>query len=535
MANGDFFQSNIWDAAPHGSQRYNPAPNTWISCGSTPGVLPDSTFEMGPCSLLNDGRLLSLGATGQTAIYTPPASEPTDVAAGSGIAGPIMPNSPTTGTPFGCDDAPSAIMPNGRVLFIADSGGANFSPPTACFEFDPATNTIASAPSPSAALTNASAYINRMLMLPSGEVLLSTSSQELYLYAPSGTAQGAWRPTISSIVDQHNGSFSLTGTQLNGLSEGACYGDDAQMATNYPSVTLTDGAGNVYFATTNGFSTMGVATGSASVSAIFNPGRAPNGSYSLAVIANGISSSTVPFTLNRSTSAPAFTTVAPTTALVNATYSYQAGASGQPAPTFALATAPAGMAIDATSGYITWTPTAGGVFPVTVSASNGIAPDAAQSFTITASAAPAFTSIAPTTAVVGQALRYAASASGYPAPTYSLSVAPAGMSIDGASGALTWTPLSTGHATATIIAANGVAPNATQVMTLNVLAAPIITSTAVVPPSTSTSRIPMPSRPQARPRRPSSCPSAQQACPSMRPPASSAGLRPRLGPIQGSR
>ena len=43
-------------------------------------------------------------------------------------------------------------------------------------------------------------------------------------------------------------NFTLTGTQLNGISAGATYGDDAEMDTNYPIIQLKakDGSGKVY-------------------------------------------------------------------------------------------------------------------------------------------------------------------------------------------------------------------------------------------------------------------------------------------------
>lgn len=63
-------------------------------------------------------------------------------------------------------------------------------------------------------------------------------------------------------------------------------------------------------------------------------------------------------------------------------YSGRVEASGNPVPSFALLQAPAGMAIDARSGQISWTPAVEGETQVTVSASNGVAPAATQTFTI---------------------------------------------------------------------------------------------------------------------------------------------------------
>ncbi len=83
--------------------------------------------------------------------------------------------------------------------------------------------------------------------------------------------------------------------------------------------------------------------------------------------------------------APVFTTAATLTGVIGAAYSYDADATGNPLPTFALTAAPAGMSINATTGAITWLPGSTGTFAVTVQAANGVLPDTTQSFNITVS------------------------------------------------------------------------------------------------------------------------------------------------------
>jgi hypothetical protein len=47
---------------------------------------------------------------------------------------------------------------------------------------------------------------------------------------------------------RHGHTYRLTGRQLNGLSQANAYGDDAQMATNYPLVRLKRvGSNKVFF------------------------------------------------------------------------------------------------------------------------------------------------------------------------------------------------------------------------------------------------------------------------------------------------
>ena len=50
--------------------------------------------------------------------------------------------------------------------------------------------------------------------------------------------------------------YTISGTQLNGLSQAVSYGDDAQTATNYPIVQLSNAEGDVKYLPTSNFSTM---------------------------------------------------------------------------------------------------------------------------------------------------------------------------------------------------------------------------------------------------------------------------------------
>jgi hypothetical protein len=90
-------------------------------------------------------------------------------------------------------------------------------------------------------------------------------------------------------------SYTLFGTQLNGLSQACGYGDDVGCATNYPLVRLRNPLnGNIYYCGTFGHSTMAIATGSSVQSTSFAvPTSVPNGTYDLVVIANGIPSAAV--------------------------------------------------------------------------------------------------------------------------------------------------------------------------------------------------------------------------------------------------
>ncbi|MGA8432690.1 MAG: hypothetical protein WB729_22880 [Candidatus Sulfotelmatobacter sp.] len=141
-----------------------------------------------------------------------------------------------------------------------------------------------------------------MVILPTGQVLFTDFSTSVEIYTPSGTYQAAWRPTITSVAATlTHGSVNnaISGTQLNGLSQGAAYGDDNQSATNFPLVRITDSASHVVYCKSHTFSTMGVATGSTVVSAQFDiPSTIAIGVASLVVVANGIPSVAKSVTIN---------------------------------------------------------------------------------------------------------------------------------------------------------------------------------------------------------------------------------------------
>jgi hypothetical protein len=266
------------------SQRYLPSQDLWVDAGDVPVILSNAQvgFELGPAFRLPDGRAFFLGATGHTAYYDP--------ASNSWTAGPDIPDNMTAA------DVPGALMPNGKILFAADPMPF-FSPPTTIYEFDPLTDTYTDV-TPSGYDLTRRPNDDRMLVLPSGDVLLTNASDQLIVYTPDGSPDASWQPRIRHIRDNGDGTYRLTGFQLNGISEGAGYGDDAEMSTNYPIVRLDDGNGNVFYARTYDWSSTGVATGNLRVSTDFTlPAGIPAGVYDLSVVANGIASDPVPFTI----------------------------------------------------------------------------------------------------------------------------------------------------------------------------------------------------------------------------------------------
>lgn len=247
--------------------------------------------EVGPAILLPSGKLLAVGATGNTAIY-----DPARPAASAWTAGPTLRDrAGKTSFPM---DAPGVLLPNGKVLLAGSPAPpCSFPGPTTFFEYDLATNKAQVVASPPGGGTGVSVFQTRFLLLPTGTVLYSNNSSTISRYFHDGTPVAAWKPAIShapaDLVPGH--TYTLSGTQFNGLSQACSYGDDAQMATNYPLVRIVNTATRkVRYLPTAHHSTMGVATGTTPVSTTVTvPGNVPAGQYSLVVVANGIASDPV--------------------------------------------------------------------------------------------------------------------------------------------------------------------------------------------------------------------------------------------------
>lgn len=285
------------------SQRYVPANNAWEDAGNVPVNLY-SAFgsETGAALMLPDGRAFFIGGSNKTAIY-----RPTEPLATRWIAGPDIPDDPS-GNDQGAPDAAAAMLRNGRILmaisrapYMPVGGGAAvvFSIPTSFYEFDPVANTYTSVNGPTGATENHECYKTIMLALPDGRIIYSNYGQTLYVYTPDGIPVVGHSPTIQSIALNADGTWHLTGTKLTGFSTGAAYGDDAQMDTNFPLVRLTDGLGHIHYARTFNWSSTGVQTGNTPVSTEFTlPADLVEGggqTFSLVVVANGISSDPVTF------------------------------------------------------------------------------------------------------------------------------------------------------------------------------------------------------------------------------------------------
>lgn len=287
MPNGTVLTYDV-KAAPN-SESYNPAAQRWKTLGSTivqlnsppvtksikygPGLIYHPPGEVGPGVLRPDGTVFATGGApkganhGFTAVFTP------NGASGTWAAGPSFPSGDDAGDSF------AALLPNGNVLVEGESGRL--------YEFNGSTLTA----------TKFSGNGGSLLVLPTGEILVNGS----FVYQESGSANPAWAPTVTNApaTVSPGSTYAISGTQFNGLSQAQGFGDEYQTATNYPLVRITNAAtGHVLYAHTHDHSTMGVATGSATVSTKFDvPAATESGASTLQVVANGIASTPVSVTV----------------------------------------------------------------------------------------------------------------------------------------------------------------------------------------------------------------------------------------------
>jgi len=347
LPNGNVLTIDIWtNYASAGNatnaEQYAPDTGKWVSAGNTPVSLIDpyacGNFEIGPAVLRPDGTLVAFG--GNTGCVTGATADPTAIyssSSGTWAAGPDVPAVCGDDGATSCDlaDAPAALLPNGNVLFAASAGYGNA--PTHFFEFT-TSNAINQVADTVDFAASSGAYYYNFLVLPSGQILSTDFSSLAEIYTPTGSANASWAPVITTVptVLAPGSEYAVSGLQLSGLSQGAYYGDDAQMATNYPLVRITNSAtGHVFYARTSGHSTMSVAPGTTGTTNFAVPGNIETGASTLVVVANGIASQAVSVTVGSlistttSLSASA-TTAAPGTAVM-LTALVQASAGATPA------------------------------------------------------------------------------------------------------------------------------------------------------------------------------------------------------------
>ena len=265
---------------------YGPAPHQVVG-GVSYGPGPTGTYfppgEIGPAILLPNGTVFVTGAAANgeaahTAIYAPGL---TPAEPGIFRVGPDFADGDDAG------DTSAVLLPSGHVLIAAASGRF--------YEYD---GTMMSVTGTLPSNGGNTQYL--LLPLPNGQALVTGGVTQIY--SGIGSSDPAWAPTITAAptIVGRGATYVISGTQFNGLSQAADFGDELNAATNYPLVRISNSASShVFYARTHHHSSMGVATRGAIVFTSFDvPADAEMGASSLVVVANGIASAPVNVTVN---------------------------------------------------------------------------------------------------------------------------------------------------------------------------------------------------------------------------------------------
>ncbi len=288
LPNGDLLTVDTNNAAAlQNSEIFSPRTAAWTSAGNTGVQLADfaadgsGSWEMGPQLLRPDGTVFAVGALGQNAVY--------HARTGKWTAAPSFPVIAGEGQ-LDTADGPAVLAPDGRVLVAASPGVYNV--PLHIFAFDGANLDEIAAP-PDA--PNDSSFNASFLLLPNGQVLFTDQTNDIEIYSPGSRADCGWAPQIDGGCQlgelQPGSTYRLDGTQLHGLSQAVAYGDDEQVATNYPLVRITNRkTGHVSYSRTHDHSSMSIAPGVESHTFFDVPAAQEPGASDLVVVANGIAS-----------------------------------------------------------------------------------------------------------------------------------------------------------------------------------------------------------------------------------------------------
>ena len=276
LPSGEVFTVDV-HAQPH-AELFHPATRSWSYTTNTPHPLAGG--EIGPQVLRFDGTVFVIGFMKYTGIYDSKTATWSD--------GPELPY--VNGQQLDDADSPATLLKNGNILSVLGYGVY-----TPAYFFLTDGKTFTQIPGPPNSINDEQEQFD-MLMLPTGQVLVTDESNDVEIYTPPGGEIPGIEPEILSVPATlvPGQTYTINGTRFNGFSQTNFFGDDAQNATNYPLVRITNNAtSHVFYARTHNHSFMGVAS-QGLVSTKFDvPTSIETGPSTVVVVANGFSSQPV--------------------------------------------------------------------------------------------------------------------------------------------------------------------------------------------------------------------------------------------------
>jgi hypothetical protein len=257
---------------------YSPSSASWSPCVPWAGDAAKNPYtasnEGGPALTLYDGRVFIAGGTGYNAVYDPATNVTANVASTPGLRAVFE------------NDA--VLLPTNHVLLPTSLDFLTYD----FYEYDPATDTFTDVRGGEPDFHTVNGNLVQT-PLPDGTVLVADAGfRDTYIYTPVGLQVTKYgQPTINSITGPVGGVYTLNGTTLNGLTNGANRDDEGHNSTSFPVVSVT-ASGQTRYCPVVSVSSMSIAPGAAgSVQFKLPAGLPAHGTLTVRVSASGLQSS----------------------------------------------------------------------------------------------------------------------------------------------------------------------------------------------------------------------------------------------------
>jgi hypothetical protein len=293
---------NCDDANSGIAEAYDPATGLWVQTARSQVALGHG--EIGPAITIPNGKVLAMGATGHNALYDPAIDAWTPV--------PDFPQL-KNGLQEAAADNEAVVLPTGNVLvitsvFTCSTNNCFWMAPARWFEYDVQSNTwLSVVDDPGIPSSSNIANGVQTVALPNGQVMV-TGAGQIEFYAYSGPTNSRWVPVVESVSSNElipAKTYSLSGKQLAGLTQGSHWGDEQQNATNYGLVQITNKATNhISYARSFDFSNTSIGANAPSSLKFTVDSSIENGPSSLRVIASGFASAPIDVSILGGTALP---------------------------------------------------------------------------------------------------------------------------------------------------------------------------------------------------------------------------------------